>query len=116
MGKGKESKDKEKKSPVSKKANEASDSFRNVGMYILVAVIAVLVPFGLLLAHRTMKGSSSANPQQTTQTAATTNVPIGANAAGKPREVVAGCVDRHKQCPDFARNNACVDTPGLVRT
>ena len=41
--------------------------------------------------------------------------PIGANEAGKPREVSLGeCSDRHQQCKGFAEHGECEKNPGWM--
>jgi len=43
------------------------------------------------------------------------NIPKGANAQGKPRDVsLKTCTDRHVQCVDFQRQGECENNPGWM--
>lgn len=55
-----------------------------------------------------------ANDAKCLASKAISNVPIGANPDGKPREVERSCIDRHKQCIDFVKNDECRKNPGWM--
>ena len=42
------------------------------------------------------------------------NVPRGANSEGKPREATSDCIDRHKECKEFANQGECRKNPGWM--
>jgi hypothetical protein len=79
---------------------------------VLCALMAVLVPLAMYYITKTSHTIPILTTARTAAGDLAAKVPLGANPDGKPREAVPGCVDRHKQCAGFARNNACVETPG----
>jgi hypothetical protein len=107
-------------SSVEKLANDATVAvgFGTAGIGAMVAfIVAILVPITLVVINKYYPSGPHTAPSVAVDTTAkdiASKLPIGANAEGRPRDVPADCVDRHKQCKDFARNNACIDTPGWM--
>ena len=58
---------------------------------------------------------AGADAEENTDAVGEDNIPVGANSAGKPREVDAKkCSDRHAQCPVFQAQGECENNPGWM--
>lgn len=98
--------------PVKKATKDNSGSTKS-SLMIIGGFFVLLVPI-LAVVYQFYNKASSPVAITSTASEMSAKLPVHANPDGKPREATKSCIDRHKQCKQFADGKACEQTPGWM--